>query len=54
VVGLGVVGEDAFDAHAVVVVPAGCAFEEVHAAVRVLAGKELGVGEPRVIVDCDV
>ena len=53
-VGLGVVGEDASADHAVLPVPGGCTLEEADTGVRVLAGQQLGVSEPRVVVDRDV
>jgi hypothetical protein len=54
VVGLGVVRQDALDVDAVVGVPGDGSLEEAAAGVCVLAGEQLGVGEPGVIIDGDM
>jgi hypothetical protein len=54
VVGLGVVGEGALDRDPLLCVPACCAFEEAGAVVLAVCGEDLAVGEPGVVVDCDV
>src|SRR4051812_2157463 len=53
-VGGAVVGEDAFDSDPVAAEEAKSADEEVGGSERLLVREHFGVGEPAVVVDCDV
>ena len=53
-VAVAVVAEDALDADAVVGIPGVCAAKERDAIGRALAGQQLAVGQPRVVVDREV
>jgi hypothetical protein len=54
VIGLGVVGQQALDQDALLPIPGEGALEEADAGLGILARQQLGIGQPRVVVDRDV